>query len=482
MHNHNIPPRPRPPTTLILIVAGLALVTVIGVLAWLAYQFNQLDPALAAAIRSGLFVVPLALGTGLAIGYGAVSLIAFYNRKARLAIVQRDKEIALAAAQRELPEGVQTVSWHDSSRQLLPPPQEHEVIDVTPEPAKVPRFSELLDSGRVGTGRPLLLGYNAATGEAIEGSWSKLYSTGIGGSTGSGKSWLCAFLLAQSVASSSARLIIIDPHAGDPESLSERLAGLSAAFKCPVAQTPAQIESALKLAARELENRIAGSPTPHPVILVCDEWTSLLRGRMEDLLIKVALDYAEQGRKYGCFAMLAAQGWQAVAAGPVRDRLASHYTMRARGDQFRYQTGLRGSAPLDTLFLKPGEAYFLSVAGDLTKVVIPQMESRDLLRVGAMIDKVATVAGLPFGLIPATQGTTPAASVAGYRPATATATSTPQSATEAIRAATLFVAERKSPAEIVRELRGIGSKEGTRYQTALNEVLELIRQGMEVKQ
>jgi hypothetical protein len=48
---------------------------------------------------------------------------------------------------------------------------------------------------------------------------------------------------------------------------------------------------------------------------------------------------------------------------------------------------------------------------------------------------------------------------------------------EAIRAARLFL-DGKSPSAIVLELRGIRSDQGKRYQQTLNEVLELVRQGV----
>lgn len=432
--------------------------------------------------------VVLLIGAGVARAY--VGVLAYYNRAARLSIVVEDKRIEHKRAEVQIAPLAQNVHWHyqDSSRREV---IEGEVVEPPLAlPPGIPSFAQLLDSGSIGAGRPLLLGYSQATGEPIAGTWSKLYSVGIGGMTGSGKSWCAAFLLAQSAAAG-AKLIVIDPHAGDDESLATRLAGLSAAFLCDVAQSGQQIESALKLASRELAQRTAGGHAAYQVILVADEWTSLLRGKLGDLLTATALDYSEQGRKYGCFAMLIAQAWQIDAAGQVRDRLASHYCLRTRGDQFRYQLGLRGSAPVDSLFLKPGEAYFLSVAGDLEKIVIPQMTAADLARIGGTV-KPAFGFRKPTGYIAATKPATAiTAQVAGNRPessqkvaesnpaTTASGTATVASA-EAVHAAQLYVAG-KEPAEIVRELRGITSKEGSRYQVALKEINDLVRQAIELK-
>lgn len=480
MHNRSYPIQ-RPPIALILVAVILALGILAGVLAWLAYQFALLPPYLAAVLRVCLFLTPIAGG----ILGGAIA----WRRWATHEYIKAAHITRLTQAQAQrFPSGLHSLSFHDSSKQLPAPPIEPEPLALpAPEPT-IPSFAQLLDQGKIGAGRPMLLGFRADSGQAIEGSWLDLYSVGVGGMTGSGKTWLSAFLVAQSVAAG-ARLIVVDPHAGDRESLATRLGGLSSAYVCSVSSDGAAIESALKLAAAKLAQRIAGKGGSWPLLLVVDEWTSLLRGRLGDLLTATALDIAEQGRKFGVFALLAAQAWQIDAAGPVRDRLASHYTMRTRGDQFRYQMGLRGSAPLDTMFLHPGEAYFLSNRGELAKIVIPRMDAADLARIGSGLDTPAAVIGQPFGFAPATRSVTPSAQiVAENRPESSQnvtgplpATTASQSATgvspEAARAATLFRGG-ASPAEIVKELRGVGSKEGSRYQAALTEVLELIRAGM----
>jgi hypothetical protein len=252
---------------------------------------------------------------------------------------------------------------------------------------------------------------------------------------------------------------------------------------CDVASTPGAIESALKLARDKLDNRRAGKGGTWPILLICDEWTSMLRGKLGDLLTATALDYAEQGRKYGCFAILGAQAWQVDAAGAVRDRLASHYILRTRGDQFRYQTGLRsGSAPEDTLTLPPGQAYFLSTRGDLVKVQIPTMTHADILRLGTLVDAPARSTPA-MGFLAPTQPLSPItanAVTSGKHSGDTMATSAAQVTTasqspEAARALALLHDGRDLPA-IVAELRNVRPKEGRKYITALAEVTDLIRQ------
>lgn len=466
---------------------GLALLLpVVIAMAWLAWQWQALAPPVQSTLRVLVFGVPIA---GAAAG-AYVALMVAWRRYADRQMIEADKVIALTLAQRPLPDALTSLSYtyHENPHKALPLLSAEPATAPELPPPTVPTFAALLDAGKIGPGQPLCLGYDES-GQALAGSWNDLYSCGVGGMTGSGKSWAVAFLAGQSAAAG-ARIILIDPHAGDPESLANRLAGLSASFMCNVASVPSEIESALKLAHAKLDNRRSGRGGTWPLLLICDEWTSLLRGHLGDLLTATALDIAEQGRKFGVFALLAAQAWQVAAAGQVRDRLASHYVLRTRGDQFRYQTGLRtAGAPADTLTLQAGQAYMLSVRGDLTRVVIPMMTPADITRLGLLIDHPAAAVAPPFGFhpsaLPKTLPLTPAAEIKGNTTGTQREHKTEliSSAPEPVRmvspeaahAASLFLAGKDIP-EIIRELRG--DLRGRAYQTASAEIHDLIREGM----
>ena len=100
-------------------------------------------------------------------------------------------------------------------------------------------------------------------------------------------------MLAQSAAQGG-RLIVCDPHAGDEESLATRIRALSPAFMCDVAQSPDAILAALKLANDKLERRKADSSLAQwPIIVVVDEWTSLLRGKLGEAFPAYAENFAE---------------------------------------------------------------------------------------------------------------------------------------------------------------------------------------------
>jgi hypothetical protein len=366
------------------------------------------------------------------------------------------------------------------------PPAQLSAAETVATTAPIPTFAQLIDQGLIGLGKPLILGYDAATGQPITGAWRDLYSCGVGALQGAGKTWLLAFLLGQSAAAGG-RLIICDLHAGDDESLANRIGALAPAFMCDIASTPKEIESAFAFADDKLEKRKTNNAR-WPIVLCCDEWTSLLRTSAGPNLPTHIQNIAEQGRKFNVNGILAAQAWTKAASSDVRNQLTSHYVMRQRQEEARYQLGLRAEQlPDDIRGLPDATGYLLNVQGELIKVVIPFMTAHDLARCGEMID---TPAGSPakFGFLAPTQrlpAITPAElkwnSEGTQKELTNNVTSTAaQSAKpaspEAARAAALFL-EGKELADIIRELRG--ELTGRARQQASIEVQQLIREGVQ---
>lgn len=409
--------------------------------------------------------------------HGGRSLDAFYAAK-------------LAEAERSFP---QLHSFHQSVTHApaqLTAPAAPAIVDAPP--LAIPTFAQLLDSGQIGLGRPLILGYNAATGQPIRGAWKDLYSCGVGALQGAGKTWLLAFLLGQSAAGGG-RLIICDLHAGDEESLANRIGALAPAFMCDIASTPKEIEAAFAFADDKLERRKSNSAR-WPIVLVADEWTSLLRTSAGTALPFHIQNIAEQGRKFNVNGILAAQAWTKAASSDVRNQLTSHYVMRQRPDEARYQLGLRSEQlPDDIRSLPDATGYLLNVQGELIKIVVPRMTSADLARCGEMIPSPA---GSPpkFGFLAPTQRLPlPSAPASGDGNGTAAGRQRDGSAEmpstaaqsgiavspEAARAAALFL-DGKSIPEIVEALRNVSSTKGGRaYGAARDEIEALIRQGVQ---
>lgn len=424
-------------------------------------------------VSAGWRVLPLALVSGA----GVVALGIAWRRYGQQASVYADKQVALMVATKQtFPRQLQTlnVSYHDSHK-TLPSPE----LPMLAGPAiAVPTMAALLDSGAIGPdadGRkqPLILGYGPEG--AITGDWRSLYSSGIGGLQGSGKTWGASFLLAQS-ALAGARLVVCDPHARDSESLAARVSPLSAAFVCDIAEDDRSILSALRLADDVLQGRKKGDSDRTPVIVAIDEWASLRRGELATVLPRFVEDFSTEGRKLNCHLLLLSQRWDKPAVGDFRNTLASSYVYRMRADEARMMTGLRaGMLPEDTLQLQPGECYLLNTHGQLVKVRIPQMTSADLANVGRRLGATSdptSERGMGFRPPRRPEGATEGAN--------SKATSSPPGRAETMDAeaarALALIRAGKGLAEVIKELYGVSG--GRLYQEKTAWLMEVIRQAL----
>lgn len=369
----------------------------------------------------------------------------------------------------------------------LPPPEPAAQL-----PADVPSFGQLLSAGRIGRGQPLMLGYDLAEAAPIWGSWRDLYSAGVGGAQGGGKSWTAASLIAQSMLNG-ARVILCDPHAGDQESLTTRLTPLLPYMQL-CADDERQIEAAVRFAGDELtRRREKKSPDRTPILLVIDEWTSLLRRGLGDKLPPLLADLSQEGRKYGVNALLLAQRWSVDAAGggDVRNTLTAHYVHRTRADEARMQTGLRGGAlPDDTMQLQPGQSYLLDTRGNVRKVATPQMGAADLVSVAGLLGAPSAPSALPsaapaeapspgrpLGFRPARPGGASEGDFGGAEGAPLRGQQDAVKLTpEEARIVALFL-EGKSPSDLAAEMAG-GKKSGDGYAQAARRVADILRRAL----
>lgn len=270
-----------------------------------------------------------------------------------------------------------------------------DVVDTLPLP--VPSFAELLRSGRLGRDNPLCLGFDDA-GVSVDGSWLDLYSCGVGGLAGSGKTWTAVFLASQA-ALFGTRFVICDPHAGDVNSLAQRLAPLASAYVCGVASAPGDMRASVKLVFGELARRKL-SGRGEPWLFVADEYSALQRGELAGELAELVESLGQEGRKLGLYALLCGQVWSAARSGgtETRDSLASAYIHRLRSSQARMLSGLTASElPADVLQLPAGRAYLLDTAGTLRRVTVPMMGPHDVAQVANLLAG-GTLFSVPAGV------------------------------------------------------------------------------------
>jgi hypothetical protein len=352
-----------------------------------------------------------------------------------------------------------------------------ELGELAEHNALVPTFGELLDAGRVGHNNPLLLGFDVETAKPIEGTWKDLYSSAIAGVSGSGKTITVRFLAAQS-ALHAARWVLLDPHAdaGD-DSLAGTLAPLSNTFLCAPAMQPHAMLESVRLVADELDRRLAGrSAERFPLVIAADEFTSLMRGALAESLAALIERIAQEGRKVLVFALVSGQVWTAERTGgsALRDSLASCYVHRMKRRQANHLLQLGNELP-ETLNLPTGHALLYRTNGELIEVAIPNTTTD--------IERVASLLATPR-LTDGPKGSQNEASVmpsdmpkSRQRYASDDLAYSAPASAEAKRTAQMFM-RGTDPAAIALALRNVRSNEGKRYQTALAEVLNLVREGM----
>jgi hypothetical protein len=229
-HNSHIPPRPRIPAG--LIAGAVLVVTLLGAglifIFWREWvQFSTAYPLVADMLRFILFAAPVSL----AVGYGTSGLMIWYRHYGWPESIFADKQAAMMRAKTQPAPNAISFTYHDA-HQITAPPL------ALPEPVSapalaVPTFATMLDQNLVGVGRKLVLGYDE--GGVLEGDWTDLYSTAIGGMSGQGKTTTHRFFACQT-ALHGARFAVIEPHAGaGADSLAATLAPLGSTFLCPIA-------------------------------------------------------------------------------------------------------------------------------------------------------------------------------------------------------------------------------------------------------
>ena len=373
-----------------------AIVAVAGVVALLGFIVYQAiegvrhwidpyaDPLLPPWFTTAALILLLAAG--------ALWLLGVYTRWASRPAAYADKVIGLADAQRAIPRGVVSLSYHDSSRPqppaLVAPSEEAPALPA----AALPTFAELLDRGRVGKGNPLLLGYDVADGQELTGSWLDLYSTAVSGMPGSGKTTSQRFLACQT-ALHGAKFAICDPHAGAADdSLAATLAPLSAAFVCEPASSDKAILDVVRYVADVGRRRVEGKDSSTtPLILWVDELTALLgRSSVAAPLAELLEQVAQEYRKRWVFVCASGQIWTAArTSSELRDSFASVLCHRMKRAQARLLLPTEEAEQVERLEI--GRAVLWRTSGATSTIAIPNTTAGDVARVAALL----TSAGLP---------------------------------------------------------------------------------------
>jgi len=155
-----------------------------------------------------------------------------------------------------------------------------------------------------------------AQGQPQQAHLSHTGMIAVSGIPGSGKTSSAAWLAAQTAAHGGV-LFVADPHAGDPESLSSRIAGFSGAIE-RLATTADEINKIILQVAMIYDRRCQQpSVQQTPVLLLVDEFMQLmLRQQLSDAAERALVTLSGGGRKKAIYGVLVSQNWSAAAMGP----------------------------------------------------------------------------------------------------------------------------------------------------------------------
>ena len=348
------------------------------------------------------------------------------------------------------------ITQHHKQLKALPSDQALSVPTVD-HVQQVPTFKQALADA---TGAALVLGYDQQA-QPVHGTLDSLYSFGIGGMSGSGKSSTAVWLLAQSVLQG-AKLIVIDPHAGNSDSLASKLQPLFSSYLCKVASTQAEMLQSVRYSQSIFNSRKSGETQgQHHVIVVCDEWLACMRGDLQTEFQKLAESISQEGRKYGVIGCFLSQKWSIQKSGDMRDTLTSHIICRTRPNLARQQTGLLSSElPSDVMSLDAGQFYLLDTFGELQKLTAPYVSDADLTSLVLPTNSQTTSIPTEKTQRPAPIGSTQEVGKTNLDP-------------EEARILQLFL-DGLSISEITRQVSG--AKSGRKYSDTLNRINVIVRQ------
>jgi len=362
----------------LIVCACIAFLSIVGIAIWTVRQYLP--------IVGIILLVVLILAVLLALAYVVEHLHRRFFRYEHIQISQYGSVLHRRNAIVEIaPYQSQARITAPSAAQII----DTEITEEEDMPvlaAHILTFAQLLERGivqaAIAQGK-MLLGYDAVTHQLRYGSWLDLYSAGNGGVSGSGKSTTTRFLLFQAVLAS-ARLIMIDPHIGDPdESLSHQFSLLPPSIHQikPCDGRDSNVSKRVAWLSRELDRRKKTAMKLPFLVFVIDEFNSLMRHaskEVRDDLAALLLDIEQEGRKFGMFALLIGQRWSAQDLGgaDIRSSLASKMAHRfSDEDQAKRFIGSKYARAL--LELETGHWLFYDTKGKTSEMVTPETLASD---------------------------------------------------------------------------------------------------------
>lgn len=194
----------------------------------------------------------------------------------------------------------------------------------------VPTFQEIL--ANLDEGDQMIFGYDTTTGEPITGDFSRLYSSFIGGRSGSGKTSALRGLILQSLKTTpDIEYLIHDPHAEHRESLAQTLP------KCrQIRFTGANPLPDVRRFAEALQERIDTNTTDAPpLVFVVDELAYCSRQKYFPTFQAMFDRISTEGRKVRVYLLASSQDLRFRKTGDFRDTLSSSFLFNLKSGQVK---------------------------------------------------------------------------------------------------------------------------------------------------
>jgi hypothetical protein len=272
-------------------------------------------------------------------------------------------------------------------------------IPAPSKPGEIQAFAELLDEGIIQAALSvglICLGY--VSGALRFGTWLDLYSCGVGGVSGSGKTTTVRFLLFQAILAG-AKLLMVDPAIHEPEeSLAAQFSMLrNIHLMKPCDDNPDAVAKRIRWFMHEYVRRKAKGIKGPAYIFVLDEFNeiiALLPAEIRKELAELMLRIAQSGRKFGLFVMVIGQRWSEQDLGgkphgaAIRTSLAATLAHRFT-DESQAQKLAGGRYAAECLNLDQGHYYFRDTHGVMSYTVTPDTVAADGVEIQRLLDILA---------------------------------------------------------------------------------------------
>jgi len=259
-------------------------------------------------------------------------------------------------------------------------------------PADIPTFLELLNSGQIQSGKPMILGFSH--GKPRLGSFLDIYSAAVAGESGSGKTSTMLFLIGSGLISQRIKFFGIDPHYPHPKSLGFKTQHLCEAGLMRMATDKADMFDTLKDVEQTIDNRLKQTDTDEtPVVLVIDELAFLAKQSIGPTLARTMERISTEGRKCAVYMLASSQTWLASRTGAgssvVRDTLTSAYVHRIKPKQANLLLQDKDEADKVKKYVKQaGEVLLCPVNDDSVVCQMPYTTEEDMRLVANMVEPV----------------------------------------------------------------------------------------------